>query len=316
MKVTSLSASGQEFCYDANFVNAGLLQSPYRSGNFLLKNGSTSTWTVYNQECGIFVDDLLYIPLKMSKQLFTAREAEIYYSNLDAKVPDLYQIVRLKLAVEQVNSSLKKVGMEDFVIPTDVLKNVWYKEAMGGASSAECRRCVVILEREGYQKPSYQQINSSCLLFADTILYHRTEECYEPISPVLVLSWSGIDFLCANVGNENYVFYRGKDHKLVFLGIGCDIKILNDELIHISKQVYHSHDGKLHDVCYVDDNIMNYSYDKNANQVVISYEEEYCIEGIPECIDKVYCYLQKNENGVFVEVDRKYHTIYERSKNY
>jgi hypothetical protein len=251
----------------------------------------------------------------MSKQLFTAQEAKVYFDILGVKIPDFYQIVRLKLALEKVNSSLRKVGMEEFVIPTDVLKNLWYEEALECPKSDEVRRCVVISEYGNYQKPSYQKFNNSCLLFNDTLLYHRTNDCYEPISPVLVFNWSGIDFLRADVGGANYVFYRGKDNKLVFLGIDCDIEFMNHELIHISTHVYQCCDGKLHDICYVSDHILNYSYDKNANQLVIDYEEEYCIEKITECIDRIYCYFQKNENGVFVEVDRKYRTVYERGKN-
>ena len=91
MKLSGLSESKQVFCYDAKVINAGLLRKSSCSGNFLLKNGSTSSFVIYNQEAGIFIDENLYIPLKMSKQLFTAKEAKIYFDILGVKMPDLYQ---------------------------------------------------------------------------------------------------------------------------------------------------------------------------------------------------------------------------------
>lgn len=316
MKLSSLSASKQLFCYDAKVIDAGLLRSSSCQGNFLLKNGQTSTYPVYNQEAGIFIDENLYIPLKMSKQLFTAQEAKVYFDILGVKIPDFYQIVRLKLALEKVNSSLRKVGMEEFVIPTDVLKNLWYEEALEYPKSDEVRRCVVISEYGNYQKPSYQEFNNSCLLFNDTLLYHRTDDCYEPISPVLVFNWAGIDFLRADVGGVNYVFYRGKDNKLVFLGVDCYIEFMNHELIRILTHVYQCCDGKLHEICYVSDHSINYSYDKNANQVVVSYEDEYVLDGITEERWEKCIYFQKNENGVFVEVGSDDITTYKRSTNF
>lgn len=152
MKVTGLSASVQIVCYDAKSVDAGLLQSLFRKGSYLLKDGRTSTQTVYNQECGIFIDEHLYIPLKMSKQLLTAREAEIYYRSLGKEMPDLYQIIRFKLAVEDINASLKRIGMQEFTFPTDILHQVWYDEALKDAKSGDMRRCVVISGYENYQK--------------------------------------------------------------------------------------------------------------------------------------------------------------------
>lgn len=309
MKVTGLSASAQIVCYDAQSVDAGLLQSSSRKGSYLLKDGSISAQTVYNQECGIFIDEHLYIPLKMSKQLLTAREAEIYYRSLGKKIPDLYQVIRFKQAVEEINTSLKRIGMQEFVFPADILHQIWYEEALKDAKSGDMRRCVVISGYENYQKPSYLQIDKDCLLFADTILYRRTEECYEPISPILNFSWSGIDFLSAAIGETNYDFYRKKDLKLVYLGKNMNIRLLDHELIGTSDTLYQSLDGKLHKISSFSDD-MSYSRHNDTQKVVISSYNEYIMEGIVESAWYDETYFQKNENGLFVKVDQKSVDIY------
>ena len=304
MKATGLSASMQIVCYDAKSVDAGLLQSSKCKGSYLLKNGKISAQTVYNQEWGIFIDEHLYIPLKMTKQLLTAREAEVYYRSMGEQMPDLYQIVRFKLAVEDVNSSLKRVGMQDFVFPEDILHNVWYEEALKDAKSSEMRRCIVISGYPSYQKPSYQQIDKDCLLFDDTIFYQRTEECYEPVSPVLKFNWSGIDFLCAEIAGTDYNFYRGKDLKLVYLGRDINIRVLDYELIGTSDTLYQNLEGKLHKVCPLSDD-MSYSRCDKPGQIVIASYNEYVMEGIVESAWNDETYFQKDENGLFVQVDRK-----------
>ena len=316
MKITGLSASEQIICYDAKCVDAGLLHGSYRKGYFFLKNGSISPYPVYNQEFGVFIDQHLFIPLKMSKKMFTAREAKIYFKTLGAKIPDFYQIVRLKLALENFNSALEQVGMKDFVLPSDVLDSVWYEEALESYHrEEETRRCVVISEYDNYQKPCYQEFNNSCLLFDNSFLYKRTVDCYEPISPVLVFSWFGIDFFRATIDEKDYLFYRGKENKLIFLGIDCDIEILNHELIHISNNVYQSHEGKLYELCYACDSL-SYHYDDATKRVSISYEDEYVMGVIPESRWREYIYFQKDENGLLIEVERKNITTYERSVNY
>lgn len=294
----------QTICYDAKNVDAGLLQSSSRKGSYLLKDGSVSTQTVYNQECGIFIDEHLYIPLKMSKQLLTAREAEIYYRSLGEKAPDLYQIVRFKLAVKEINASLKRIGMYDFVFSEDILHNVWYEEALKDAKPDDTRRCVVIFGYKNYQKPSYLQIDKDCLLFADTILYRRTEKCYEPISPVLQFGWAGIDFLSAAIGETNYDFYREKDLKLVYLGKNMNVRLLDHELIGTSDALYQSLEGKLHKISSFGDDILYSSHD-DTQQIVISFYNEYIMEGIVEAAWYDETYFQKNGNGLFVKVDEK-----------
>ena len=313
MKATGLSASMQIVCYDAKSVDAGLLQSSRCKGSYLLKNGEISVRTVYNQEWGIFIDEHLYIPLKMTKQLLTAHEAEVYYRSMGEQMPDLYQIVRLKLAVEEVNSSLKKIGMQDFVFPEDILHNVWYEEALKDAKSGEMRRCIVISGYPNYQKPSYQQIGKDCLLFDDTIFYQRTKECYEPVSPVLKFNWSGIDFLCAEVAGTDYNFYRGKDLKLVYLGSGTKIDLVDNEVLVTARCLYQNLEGKLYEVCSLDDNA-SYSRCKDTGQIVITVPGEYILDGILECAWNDKTYFQKNENGLFVKVNTEVIDTYDRNR--
>ncbi len=313
MKATGLSASRQIVCYDAKSVDAGLLQSSKCKGSYLLKNGEISAQTVYNQEWGIFIDEHLYIPLKMTKQLLTAHEAEVYYHSLGEQMPDLYQIVRFKLAVEDVNASLTRIGMQDFVFPEDILHNVWYEEALKEAKSGEMRRCVVISGYPDYQKPSYQQIDEDYLLFADTILYCRTEECYEPVSPVLKFNWSGIDFLCAEIAEKNYNFYRGKDLKLVYLGRGTVIDLVDNELLVTGRSLYQNFEGKLYEVCSLDDNT-SYSRCNNTGQIVITTSHEYVLDGILESAWNIKTYFQKNEEGLFVKVKTEDVDTYDRNR--
>ncbi len=211
----------------------------------MLKNGKSSKSTVYDQECGIFIDEHLYIPLKISKQQLTAHEAEIYYLSLGQKIPDLYQAVRFKLAVSDVNRSLGRIGMKDFCFPSNILQDVWYKEACKNARPGEKRRCVVILEDDGYVRPEYQIIDNSYLLYESINLYHRSDECFDPVSLELVFSLNGFDFLTFTDGYTEYDFCRGKDLKLFFLGINTSVSFLASGFIAVDDVLYENNDGKL-----------------------------------------------------------------------
>jgi len=312
MKVTGLSASIQTNCYDANEIDAGLLKSSFYAGHYLLKNGSYSKCTVYNQECGIFIDDYLHIPLKQSKQLLTAREAEIYFLSLGKKIPNLYQAVRLKQAVDAVNLSLTRIGMQEFVFPRDILHNIWYEEALKTANSRDVRRCVVISEQKDYQRPSYLFIDDNCLLFADTILYRRSQECYEPLSPILKFSWSGIDFISAVIEHTSYDFYRGKDLKLVYLGKNTDVHPLDNELIDVSNTLYQNYNGQLYKIDSFSQRISYFR--SNGKKVVMTTEvEEHYIDAILEYAGYNELHYQKDTNGLFVQISCKNVDTYKRN---
>lgn len=303
MKFKDLRAFEQIVCYDATSVNAGLLRYSSRKGSYLLKDGHPSIKTVYNQEIGIFIDENLYIPLKMSKQLFTAREAKVYYRTLGEKMPDLYQVIRFKLAVKVFNASLKKIGMQEYVFPEDILHNVWYEEALEDAKPGDTRRCVVISGYEGYQEPAYQLINNDCLLFADTILYRRTEECYKPVSPILKFRWSGLDFINAKIEGLEYIFYRGQDHKLVYLDAFVITRPINHELMVIFSRcspdfgdLYQSFGGKLHKICSFDPQT---SFSR-LNDIEILVSRSKWLGGADQNEEM---HFQKDENGLFVKVN-------------
>ena len=308
------SASKKCVCYDASSVVAGLLHRSSQEGYYLLKNGSISPYTVYNQENGIFIDDALYLPLKMTKQPLTAKEAKLYADSLKVKLPDLYQIMRLKMAVQKVNSSLRKVGMEDFCLISDVLKNVWYKEALEEAASNETRRFVVISSYDKhYRSPSYKLIDENCLLFADTLLYQRIGDGYEPLRPVLKFTWSGMDFLSVYIGKDEYVFYRGYNLKLMFLGKNIDVCLLDDEVMEISGSFYQVLDGKLYKF-FTYSGTYTFSCPENENDLLLlSFDNDCTIDGILESSGYFTYYFQKNEDGIFVEMDHQYVETYSRN---
>ena len=298
----------------AGCVDGDLLRHSSKAGHYLLKNGKVSPDTVYNQENGIFIDDVLYLPLKMTKQLLTAEEARLYADSLKVILPDFYQALVLKHAVERVNDSLRRIGMADFCLPSDVLKDVWYQEALETSAPDEVRRFVVILScNKHYYHPSYKLIDNNCLLFADTQLYQRTEDGYKSLFPVLGFTWSGIDFLSVNIGKDEYVFYRGSGPKLHYLGKNINVCLVDEEIIEISGHFYQLLDGKLYEF-FTYSGYYTFSRPGNENgMIVLSFDDEYVIDGILESSGYfAYCF-QKNEDGVFVEKDHQYIETYSRT---
>lgn len=255
MKVECFNASAQTICYDAKDADDGLLKDSRYEGYYLLKDGTRSFDTVYNQEAGVFADDNLYLPLSvMAKPAFGAGEAKDYFSGIGEEVPDLYEIVRLKLTCGRVNDSLEKIGMGGYALPKNILAKVWYKEALEDAKPSEKRRCVVIKHYGDYTEPVYSLPDNDCLLFDNSLVYARTADCFEPVRMSLICSWEGFDFLSAEIGGASYNFYRGKDLKPVFLGkrtsdAAASVKVYSNELIGIEQdselKVYQKLNGKL-----------------------------------------------------------------------
>lgn len=101
--------------YNAQKFEVGLLAASAVQGHYLLKNGQKSIVPVYDQEYGVFIDENHYIPLKFSTRPLTYREAEVYYQSIGGEMPDLYEAVRLSLAVDSVNAALEKIGMSEFI---------------------------------------------------------------------------------------------------------------------------------------------------------------------------------------------------------
>ena len=64
MKLTKENVLEQMVCYDTKKVESGLLvPSPYQ-GDYLLKDGSISRYTVFNQETGILIDKDIWLSLQ------------------------------------------------------------------------------------------------------------------------------------------------------------------------------------------------------------------------------------------------------------
>ncbi len=106
-------------------------------GNYLLKNGKCSRSTVYNQEAGIFVNANLYIKLDMPENLFTAEQAGVYIKAYENRLPEYFELRQIAKAAERINPALKSVGMENFILPENVIEGCWYQEALAEAGQNE-----------------------------------------------------------------------------------------------------------------------------------------------------------------------------------
>ncbi len=306
-----VEASKQVFYYDATKGGSCLLSSSQQAGYFLLKDGSKSFHTVYDQECGIFIDENLYIPLKLSKQKFTAHEARLYYETMEQKIPDLYKIVRLQQALYEVNQSLKAVGMQDYCFSGNVLEDLWYEENLSKADKDAKRRCIIINEYGDYTRPEYQLLRDDYLLYDKRLVYHKEEGKYHPKALTLCLTLSDVDILFLN----GLIFWRGKDKCLNYLPAdnGVDLIVLGKDLIRCENVLYQACDQGLVKVAKLDEENLYRHTDINICSDTEFETKEYSImtqEGIPYAEYLTVKKYQKNDKGIYAEISSDQINLY------
>lgn len=294
MRLQKKDVLEQMICYDTNEVETGLLVlSPYQ-GDYLLKDGSISRHTVFNQETGILIDKDIWLSLHLSTQVLTASEAKAYYNSIDHPIPSLYQLIRLKLAVGEINKSLTRIGMKVFSLPEDILNQVWCEESLKEIKQTGKRRCVLINTDTNYQAPEYKLISGNYLLYQNHSLYKRTSDFYEPVKLVLQLSWHGIDFLQSEDKGIN--FYRNKDLQLHYLSAKEDIHFYANELVTAENRLYQIKDGTMHLISIVPDKVTIH-HNAGSSELIIEEMQIHSLD-YQETTYVSHIY-QKGEDGLF-----------------
>ncbi len=120
-----------------------------KPGNYLLKNGSTSSHTVFDEEAGIYFTPNLYLNLiafsKTPNKKFVARDVEGWCNIQEVQLPTLEELTALQQQVKAVNSSLCDAGMGDFLLQADLVSQCWYQEILQNPQKAkETRRIIPI----------------------------------------------------------------------------------------------------------------------------------------------------------------------------
>ena len=253
MKRVKFPVSAKVACYNTSSFEGGLLSQSTKSGQYLLKGGVSSTDPIPDKIYGIFIDEHLFIPLpKFDRTFKPAKDVAKPFPTIDEMVPNLYQLLRLKTVLTKVNNALCKIGRQDCKISADVLKSVWYKEALAKAEPSELRRFVPICAYNCESIPAvqYRLYDKNTLLICDnTSAYHIVLGTPEALSPILQFSWNSFDFLSAPViYSKSYDFYRGADKSLMFIGKDVLVQPLDDELIIIDTHLYQDINGTL---CYI-----------------------------------------------------------------
>ena len=300
MKLAKKDVLEQMVCYDTKKVESGLLvPSPYQ-GDYLLKDGSISRYTVFNQETGILIDKDIWLSLQLSTQTLTASEAKAYYNSIDHPIPSLYQLIRLKLAVGEINKSLNRIGMKVFSLPEDILNQVWCEESLNEKTQTEKRRCVLIEPRASYQAPEYELIGGKYLLYKHKNLYKRTSEFYEPVKLVLLLNWNGIDFLQSE--DEDINFYRNKDLQIHYLSIKENIRFYADELVRTENKLYQIKDGTIYLVTVLPNNV-TICHNAGSSELIIEETQILSLD-YRDTVNVSYIY-QRGEDGLFHYKDKR-----------
>ena len=104
-----------------------------QAGQYLLKNGSCSPVTVFNQETGIFVNPNLYLSLELPPAPLTAEQTDVFCKAYGVRIPEYFELRQIAKASEALNRALDAVGMADFRLPDDVIAGCWCYESMSRA---------------------------------------------------------------------------------------------------------------------------------------------------------------------------------------
>ena len=134
-------------------------------GHYLLKSGEESAFSVYDQEAGIFINANWYIKLDLPKDPFTLEQTRVYLKAYEAQLPEYFALRQIAKARTEINNALTAVGMQDFLLPENVLEECWCKESLDMAfqndetGNAEQKRVLPV----GYQ----HNVDDKCLLLDD-----------------------------------------------------------------------------------------------------------------------------------------------------
>lgn len=144
-----------------------------KPGYYLLKSGSISSATVYDQEAGIFADKGLYISLDMPKDQLTAEQTSVWLKAYGAQLPEYFWLRHIASAANEINKALDAIGMKDFALPDDVLHDCWTRENLKEALSND--------ENDGTVKKRllpvgiWQHASVNCIVLED-IMKHFVSE--------------------------------------------------------------------------------------------------------------------------------------------
>jgi len=123
---------GVSLPYFYNFLH-GDVNLP-SAGNYLLKNGTCSRHTVYNQESGIFVNANLVISLRIPENALSAPQVLAYAKAFDCELPDFFELRQIAGALPEISNSLSLIGMQSFAPEADnVFESYWTKELLNKA---------------------------------------------------------------------------------------------------------------------------------------------------------------------------------------
>ena len=103
-------------------------EKPIHAGDYLLKDGTHSEHTVYDQELGIYINMNQYLELDMPQQDLSMEQVSIYLKMKQKNLPDYFDLRQVEKVVPLINKSLAAVGMKDYALPEDVVGNVWCVE--------------------------------------------------------------------------------------------------------------------------------------------------------------------------------------------
>lgn len=262
------------------------------AGSYLLKNGNMSEIPVYDQEAGIFITSALCLDLIdrcQTTKALSAYAAKKIYRAARRALPTQKQLWQLQMAVEEVNEALKKIGMWNYLLPTNVMDHVWCRETIR-QKNAGTKRLLYFNEIAKRKYPEVALLGHDLVLYDKKQLF-RTESRCKRVNFRCIGSYG--DMLLLQTENVPYLFAFSAG-SLRYLG--SSPHRLGPELIVCDEAAYQLWKGTLFEVvksagCYklVDDVLS------------LTIRDEYYGGGEQYCLDVTVFSFRKDEEGKYVK---------------
>lgn len=241
------------------------------AGYFLLKDGSVSPNTIWEQEAGVFINNDLYIP----KDFGTG------------DLPNLYGLFLLQEVREQVKEAFSKLSIS-IPIPKNVVKSLKSIE-----NNQRGKKRIVIKSLSGAAAPVPHFFEDNKIVVFDNFAVFMLEQESYKRQKIRILATAG-EITLFTV-KDSFLFSHNAEGTITLLGTSC--KRICDDIIQIGETVYQFRtDGTLKTI---------YDYCKKAvyfdNRLQLRYE--YFFFGADH-IETIYIDSFKKIEGEWINTDR------------
>lgn len=288
------------------FVDATVAENAEpRAGYYLFYDGRKVTYTAFEQEKGIFINQQSYIPLDcINPSLMNKSSVLAYCEKNNLRLPYLCELMPILRQVQgnkvwgAINAAFKAIQREDCVLPKNVLENCWFQEIMDEADDVHLRR-LILVENLGEVRVSNSMIidDGNCIVTPNGEVWVKKGGLYQPTDFIFWSAYEGLKLLLV----EDLYIFRLQYGTLSY--IGMNPRRAGEDVLLCSSGVYQLRSDGLRLMQLSSGNV---SFDEWGQLLIQTSDEFY--GGSEQWIHDVDVDYYKKTNGLWEHVGHHHHS--------